>query len=372
MIAFAYAIPIITCLLLHFEFGYKGPGIAYFWIIILGEAIVGLLHWLGYSLHTSKTEYLGSMVRDINHEDSWTELVEVRETKTDSKGNSYTVTRIEERYHEEKYYFHTTLGTKFNTSYGFYSEVRDLWKLPSNVLRWSGSHIKGGVRFGTSYEMADFDYEQRENPKNWVPITESHSYTNKVQSSNSIFKFEKISDKEASEMGLLKYPAIYSHDAPCVLSNDISVSPDVDEMFRKFNAKFAPEFQMRLYILLFDAKRGVGISEQQRAYWQGGNKNEFVVCIGMKPNGTVEWARAFSWADEQSKEVETTQWLMHNPTLDWEEFYEWLKWNLMDWERKEFKDFDYISITLPLWQIITIYILSIAENAFAIHCALSY
>ena len=371
MIAFAYIIPIISCLLLHLEFDYDGAWTTYLWIILFGEGTVGLLHWLFYCFHTSKTEYLGAMVTDIYHEESWTELVEVKETKTDNRGNSYTVTRIEENYHKEKYYFHTTRGTKFNTDYDFYSYVRDLWRLPRTNLRWTGSHIKGGVRYGTAYEMSDFDCFERENPKNWVPITESNSYTNKVQASNSIFKFEKITDKEASELGLLKYPAIYSHDAPCVLSNDIHVTPQVDELFRKFNARFAPEYQMRLYILLFDTSKGVAISELQRAYWQGGNKNEFVVCIGMSTQGMVKWARAFSWADEQSKEIETAQWLMQHPKIDWSEFYTWLRWNLRDWKRKEFKDFDYINITLPLWQVISIYVLSVAESALALYIAVN-
>lgn len=371
MVGIIYLVPVLACLLLHFEFDYDGKWTAYLWTILWGEVTVGLLHWLFYKVYTSRTEYLGSMVRDINYEESWTELVEVSETKTDSKGNSYTVKRIEERYHKEKYYFHTTRGTKIKTDYGFYSFVRDLWKLPCTELSWSGNHIKGGVRYGSCYEMSDFDETERENPKNWVPITESHSYTNKVQASNSIFKFEKIDKKQASEMGLLDYPAIYSHDAPCVLSNDILVPKAVDELFRKFNARYAPEYQMRLYILLFDSSKGISISEHQRAYWQGGNKNEFVVCIGMKSNVEIEWARAFSWADEQSKEVKTSEWLMKHSNIDWEKFYSWLRWNLMDWKRKEFKDFDYISISLPLWQILIIFLLSIAENALAIYLIVS-
>lgn len=371
MIAVAYVIPIIACLLLHFEFEYDGSWSAYLWTIIFGEATAGLLHWFFYHQHTSCTEYLGSMVREINHEESWTELVEINETKTDAKGNSYTRTRIEERFHREKFYFYTTIGSKIDTDYSFYSYVRSIWGLPRHSLTWENRNIKGGIRFGSRYQMADFSYEEYENPKNWVPITEKHSYTNKVRASNSIFNFEKIEKKEASEMGLLDYPAIHYYDAACVLSKDILIPPDVDEMFRKFNARYAPEFQMRLYILLFDAARGVSISEKQRTYWQGGNKNEFVVCFGLSSNDEVKWARAFSWADDQTKEVEIAQWLMNLHKLDWNLLHDWLRWNLADWKRKEFKDFDYINITLPLWQIITIIVLSIAENAFAIYLAVS-
>ena len=329
MIAFAYVIPLIACILLRFEFGYDEKWSTFMWIILFGESTVGLGHWFFFRIHTSRTEYLGSMVSDINYEESWTELIEVQETRTDNKGNTYAVTKIKERYHKEQYYFHTTLGTKFSTDYGFYSYVRDIWKLPYTRLSWSGNKIKGGIRYGTRYKLSDFDGNERENPKNWISITESHYYTNKIQASNSIFKFETITKQEAYEIGLIDYPAIYSYDAPCVLSNEISISHDVDELFRKFNARYAPEFQMRLYILLFEASKGIGISELQRSYWQGGNKNEFVICIGMNPHYVVEWARAFSWADEQTKEVETAQWLMQHPNINWTELYDWLRWNCL-------------------------------------------
>ena len=371
MIAFAYIIPIIACLLLNLEFDYTGPWYTYLWIFVFGEATVGGLHWFFYNLYTSSTEYLGSMVQEINHEEGWTELVEIRETRTDKNGNSYTLTRIDERYHKEKYYLYTTRGSKIDTDYRFFFYVRDLWSVPRHTLSWEGRHIKGGVRFGSRYKRFDLDWEDLENPEKWVPITEKHSYTNKIKVSNSIFKFEKIGKPQAVEMGLLDYPSIYSNDAPCVLSNDILVSPFVDDLFRKFNARYAPEYQMRLYILLFDADKGVAISEHQRVYWQGGNKNEFVVCIGINPDQEVDWARAFSWSDEQIKEVETAQWLMEHPELDWIEFHDWLRFHLMDWKRKEFKDFDYISINLPLWQILAVTFLSISENVFAIYLVVS-
>lgn len=369
MIAFAYVIPIIACLLLHFEFEYDGSWTTYLWTIIFGEGTVGLLHWFFYHQHTSCTEYLGSMVRDINHEESWTELVEINETKTDGKGKTYTVTRIEERYHKDKYYLNTTRGSRIDINYIFYSHIKTLWGLPGHSLTWESKKIKGGIRFGTMYQIDDFNTVERDNPKNWVPITEKHSYTNKIRASNSIFNFEKIDKTEASEIGLINYPSIYLYDAPCVLSNDIPVHPYVDDLFRKFNARYAPEYQMRLYILLFDADKGISVSEQQRIYWQGGNKNEFVVCIGLNSKEEVKWVRACSWADEQTKEVETAQWLMKHSKIEWDTFHDWLKWHLIDWNRKEFKDFDYINVTLPLWQNIAIIILSVIENAFALYIA---
>lgn len=370
MTAVAYLIPVAACLLLHLEFGYEGKWTTYLWIMIFGEGTVGILHWLFYEVHTSKTEYLGSLVSDIVHEEEWTELVERTETRKDSRGNTYTVTRIEEKWHPEKYYFHTTRGSEIKTDFQFYAYVRRVWGLGRHELSWTGGHIKGGARFGSMYQMADFDYSERENPGNWVPVTEAGSYTNKVQASNSIFKFEKIEAEDARAMGLYDYPPICQHDAACVLSNEIAVPDGVDDLFRKFNGRYAPQAQMRLYVMLFDSSRGVSVSEMQRAYWQGGNKNEFSICIGMNRDSEVEWARAFSWADEQTKEVETAQWLMQHRNLDWQAFHDWFAYHIVDWNRKEFKDFDYIHITLPMWQILTIIIISIAENALALYMAI--
>lgn len=371
MIAFAYLIPVITCLLLHFEFDYEGKWTTYMWIMIFGEGATVALHWFFYNLCTSRTEYLGSLVEDIVHEESWTELIERTETKTDSNGKSYTVRRIDERYHPEKYYFHTTRGSEIGTDYDFFVYVRDLWKLPRTRLSWSGRSIKGGVRYGTQYERSDFEQAEYENPENWVPVTEKNSYTNKIRASNSIFKFEEISREEARELRLHDYPEISGHDSCCILSNDIEVPRDADDLFRKFNARYAPEVQMRLYVLLFDARKGIAISERQRAYWQGGNKNEFVVCIGMTGDNEVEWARAFSWADEQLLEVDTARWLMDNRDMDWERFYNWLRSHVPVWKRKEFSDFSYIRVTLPLWQILTTMALSAMVNVLMLYIVIN-
>lgn len=374
MVAFVYVIPVIACLLLHFEFDYDGEWTTYLWIMFAGEATAGGLHYFFFQMHTSATEYLGSTVSGIYHEDGWTELVERTETKTDSKGNSYTVKRIDEKWHREKYYFLTSLGSRFDCGSDFYRLVERTWKLAPVRVSWRGEHIKHGIRYGTENEFSQLDYSQQENPDYWVPITESNSYCNKIRRSNSIFKFERIDRRQARELGLYDYPFITDFDAPCILSYQCGygiVDDDVEKLFRKFNARIASQWEMRLYILLFPAEKGIAISEQQRAYWQGGNKNEFVVCVGIDAAGRVEWARTFSWADEQEIETQTSQRLMLNRNLDWQGFYDWLKWHLRDWRRKEFKDFDYINVNLPLWQLLAILLLSTLENALALYLVIN-
>ena len=120
---------------------------------------------------------------------------------------------------------------------------------------------------------------------------------------------------------------------------------------------------MRLYILLYDADvHDMKSVEKQRSYWQGGNKNEFVVCIGISKMTTVKWARAFSWADEPKLEVAVAAWFREHTYFDLRAFHAWMKEHYWIWERKEFADFDYIQISLKLWQQLTLIAVAIASS----------
>ncbi len=370
MIFGVYLLPVIACILLHFGFEYRGEWYVYLWLCLFGEATAAGAHYFFYRQHTYVTEYLGSIVKSIHYEEDWVELVETTETRTDGNGHSYQVKKIREKYHPEKYYFFSSLDTKFKCDYLFYSYVKNLWRISGYTDSWSGSSIKGGRRYGKSYRFNDFPPAEEQNIDNWVPVTETHKYKNKIRCSNSILKHERIDEQQAMDMGLVDYPEIIDFDAPCIISRDRTVPEEIDRYFRKFNARIAPKSEMRLYIILFDESRGIGITEHQKNYWQGGNKNEFVLCIGLNYRNNVKWARAFSWADEQQKEVDVAQWVINQGTLNWEKLFNYLSSHLSDWKRKEFSDFNYINVTLPLWHTLGVYGISAAENALAICIAL--
>lgn len=371
MIAVAYLIPFLACVILRFTFDYSEGAQAYFMIIAFGELTVGGLHWLFHRYQSTAIEFLGSLVKTIHREDSWTELIHTTETQTDSTGKTYTVSKVREKYHPEKYYFKTTIGSKFTSGKSFFYYVAGIWNIEPRHDSWSCTNIKGGRRYGIHYTAVDIPIKESGNPGKWVPVTEKHRYTNRIRRSNSVFKYEIINTEKAEFLGLCAYPTIKDFDAPCVLSRDIPVDPAVDEMFRKFNGRYASQWQMRLYIILYDASRGIGTSEHQRAYWQGGHKNEFTLCIGIADINRIAWAHAFSWAESQQIEIEISQWLISQKRLNWDSLYDKLLFSLPQWKRKQFKDFDYINVTLELWQIALILAGSIVENLIAIIIALN-
>lgn len=366
MIAPAYLIPPLACLLLRLGFDFTGGAQPYLLILLFGELTVGGLHWFFLHYQSTATEFLGSLVSSIHREDPWIELVRSTETRTDSSGRSYSVSRVRERRHSEKYYFRTTIGSEFACGKDFFLRVAQRWAIKGRRNYWSGSHIKGGRRYGLYYTDRDFTAAESSDPQRWVPVTEKHRYQNKIRRSNSIFKYEHISRARAQENGLCDYPEIEDFDAPCILSHDIPIPAGADEMFRRFNGRYASGWQMRLYIVLFEASRGAGVSELQREYWQGGHKNEFTICLGLTADDRIAWARAFSWADSQQVEVDLARWLMAQRRLNWEKIYHRLLYTLNVWQRKEFKDFDYIDVGLTPRQTLAIYLLSLLENAFAL------
>ena len=94
------------------------------------------------------------------------------------------------------------------------------------------------------------------------------------------------------------------------------------------------------------------------------NKNELVVCLGMKDNTHIEWCNAFSWSDSPKIDLLTEQYFTENNTLDLKEYSNLVIENLNrgDWKRKEFSDFEYIRLELSNSQCIGLVILLLLYN----------
>jgi spore maturation protein CgeB len=114
---------------------------------------------------------------------------------------------------------------------------------------------------------------------------------------------------------------------------------------------------------VWDKSKSIAISEEQRSYWQGGNKNEFVVCLGYdRAKDSVTWCNAFSWCDDPKLEVATKRYFLDNPRIDLYHYAIWLENNIDLWHRKEFKDFDYLSVPLTSGQQTALLIITLLFN----------
>jgi len=254
--------------------------------------------------------------------------------------------------------------------------------------------------------------------------TSRHQYENRVKATDlSIFNIPLVKEEEVDSLGLFRYPehkksSWFSKtnglEYPTILGT--KVSKETHEKFRNLNAKFGVDNHLRLWILVFEDKP-MSIAQYQENYWVKGNQNELVVCIGKKGN-EIQWSHAFSWGyndvltvsiknevlnlygykdtivDKKDPIIPLTKDIkdkvfgetgkklpdvipIKNPNTNdtiikvktktpvlteetWNYYYEYLNDNLHKFERRQFEEFDYLTVEPSKGAVIFIYLLALA------------
>ena len=199
--------------------------------------------------------------------------------------------------------------------------------------------------------------------------TVARSYSNKIRASRSVFNFKEISKDEAKELGLYDYPEIINdHQNPLIgYKNPRSI--DINRL-RYINAFYGKTKQFRTFVIVFYDKPA-SIAEMQRSYWFGGNKNEFVTCVGINSQtNEIDWVNVFNWLEVPKMNVECEYYFSNKEHFDPCEYADWIHSNINQWQRREFKDFDYLEVELSdtqyMWMFIITLIYSIGISIFIV------
>ena len=311
------------------------------------------------------SEYLGGYITKITHYDEWDEWIHKTCTRQvpcgrDSKG--HTIYRTEtydcsyRDYHPECWTYTDNYNREeyfYNKSY-FDAAMKELGH-PKMVFRDMHRHY-----YRIDGDAQDYFYDGT--VQHIRPLVWSETYRNKILASHSIFKFEDIDDEEADSLGLFRYPEVNDNDQAVILG--FKAGKKVHKQYKYINSVYGSKKQFRIYVLVFRDKP-LEISEKQKSYWQGGNKNEFVLCLGYNTKkGTIDWCNPFSWCDKPELEVATKRYFRDHPKMDLSEYPQWLENHLHLWKRKEFKDFDYIENELTKGQSIALLIIILILDIF--------
>ena len=358
-----YIIPFLVSVFLLFFFRKKVVWWEYIVMIAVPIVVSLIVRLIMVSYNNTDTEYLGDYITKVRHYDDWDEWVHRTCTRTVKSGKT-TVTQTYDcsyrQYHPERWSYFDQDGEEH---WVFYKEEFD------EIVRRFGTKMIF-VDMHRRYYTKDGDaqeYRWNGSEKTAWPVTHSHKYKNKLQNSRSIFNFEEIDKEYADSIGLYDYPPIEKYDQNPILSHTIKLPKNQEDALRYTNGFYGKKHQFRVFVLLFENK-DIEISEKQRSYWKGGNKNELVVCLGVK-NNKVDWCNAFSWCDVPTIDVKTETYFAQNDTLDLKAYSDLLRESLDngDWVRKNFEDFSYLKPELSLTQQIWILVISILLNVgFAI------
>lgn len=313
------------------------------------------------------TEYLGGYMAKVSHYDDWDEWIVQTCTRevpcgTDKDGNTIYETETYDcsyrEYHPERWTYTDNHGNEeyFYDKDDFERALKELG-YPKMVF----------VDMNRDYYKKDGDkqdYFWDGNVNTVRALVTKHKYVNKLMSSNSIFKYENISEEDAAKEGLFDYPQVIDDDQDVVLG--YKVGKGTSKRFKYINSIYGEKKQFRVYILVFKDKP-LKISEMQKSYWQGGNKNEFIVCLGYDTKSKkITWCNPFSWCDSPKLEVATKRYFRTHTRLDLWNYGDWLMKNLNLWKRKEFKDFDYIDSSLSDGEEKFLFMFSLLMNIIAV------
>ena len=240
-------------------------------------------------------------------------------------------------------------------------------KYESLVKLWSATQVFVDLNRNINYHGScgkDGDmYKIKWDGKAETSLTTTYtkSFENILKCNHSAFNYPEVSEEDAKKHGLYDYPKVqdYYHQKT-VLGLD-----SIDYKYKRFlerkldylNGMYGSKYKVRVYTLFFKDK-DINSAFLQEAYWDGGNQNEIVICIGVNNQGEYQWVKPFSWCDNKRVIVDIREDLMEQKRINPNGMYDvYIKSVSSYWKYKSFKDFNYLSFEPTTGQLIFVYVL---------------
>ena len=335
--------------------------VAWFEVIppVISSIFIGVIMKLIVSFSmTTDYEYHGGYAVRIENQKAWTEWyeVDVDDYCTDSNGKRYVCGSHKETrytYHPETWMLKDSNGYPVYIDSSNYYQIKNYWKLNETIDPGHSDdyhHYSGDGRLFYCVWNSDMN--------TIVPVTTEWRYTNKIQAADqSLFHFREVSKADIDFFQLYDLPKIYSFYKMNYISGTAPDAYLANKELEIQNALLGRSKQVQMRILLFQNKT-VDAALMQEAYWQGGNKNEFNLCIGIDGNNNVQWAKVFSWSEEELLKIKVRDYVQQMGKLDLVKTVDFMAKSVQsDFVRKQFKDFDYLELKIPFWAHVTTFIL---------------
>ena len=333
-----------------------------FLFLLLNIVVAILINTGLYYGATSKTrfnEILNYQVLSVRHLERWTTEESRTETYscgTDSDGNTKYCTRTVyyTKTHGPYWYAFDNLGNRRRIDQNQYTKWRRIWDNEDKIGENRGTSAFGDRSITGGIYSSNWNHEFN----TIFPYQSIGRYVNKIRASDSVLS-RSTSDQELIE----KFPRpADSSDYHNSIRNysEVSVSQEDQMIFSRLNAKLGVSYQVHNIIMLFDANEYTQyVVQDVLNAWDGPNKNELVVFIGVRDNSIV-WSESHSWSDHKIIHAMVARNTRDLGELDFEKIKDILHKNIVEhWRRKSFQDFDYISVRIHWGWIMAAYLVTI-------------
>lgn len=320
MIYSAFLIPLIISIACFFIYSKKIT----WWEILLniGATSVGILivTVIMSSSFKNDEEYNGYFIKEARYYEYWETYVDQTCTSTVSCGENCTTTVTYDcSYCDTNSPVYSLVDTGNNEYYVSENEYKNyvrLWNHKSPEFVELNRRIDESGSCGEDGDMYRVTWNG--DIKNSVASTKKIYYKNKLKANKSAFDYPTISSEKARSIGLYDYPKVDNYYQNSVLGSD-SLNFKNKKYFNKrinyINGLYGNTHNSRVYILLFKNKP-LDIAIKQEYYWEGGNRNELVICIGVDDKANITWVKPFSWTSNKTILPNVREDLMEIGTLN--------------------------------------------------------
>lgn len=349
MLYVSLLVPIVAIIVLAVWFKHKMHILEYIGQFFVPVALIACC-WYAVRLGiTTDSQYATFYAVSAVHEEDWNEYVHRTCTRKVGKTTqTYDCSYV--RYHPDHYYMVDNAGNKYTVDSGKYQHLVSNWGTGETVIGHHSGYTNSGDILEVSYPNIVNKMEV---------IVDDRYYTNKVAASHSVFNFSDVTEEEVVSNGLYEYPNIsWDHYCPSVLGwNDT-------RCFDVLNARQAYYRNCRVIVLVYHNKP-MSVFELQRNYWKNGNQNEFIIGVGVDSSSKVQWVNTMTWCERddfnaEAKSVFVSQ-IGENLNLC-EAAQEIEALVKTKWIPKDFHDFDYVKIDIPIFYDILVLLASILSS----------
>jgi len=333
-------------------------------LFVINGLVVLSLFVICNNIGLSEYERLGGYITSAEYYEEWDEWVTATCTREESDGvdsDGKPKTKTVEydcsyrQYHPPYWVATTSMDTIVDIDEQDYNNIVKLFGNNELVDLHRHFYTIDGNKYVTKWPGTD---------RTLQPYYTYHRYTNKVRNTNNVFSYPTVEDKS----NLYEYPRLADKlNDPAILGQANGIS-EADRLLQVYNAKMGAVKQIRIWILLFhNLPRTIGVD--QESYWKGGHKNELIICIGLNDNGT-QWCHPICWSPDNTTtnevlKIDIRNYVEQQKRFDLVKTVEYITQSATSkFQRKQFKEFDYLEVTTPVWPVILTHLFSLTLIAW--------
>lgn len=321
------------------------------WIIssLVALITISIIHLVTWTALTNDVETWSGQVVSVNYmpkwRAEWTEIETYTVTKSNGERESKTRRVHKSENHPDKWFVETSFDP-VNIDEDKYTELVKLF----------GNRIQKKHGYRPNFVSGDrYDYWV-DNDTGWIePITIVKNWTNRIKASTSLFRHIKVSDDNQ----VFKYPKNKDHFRSSRLVGDAVSKIDIIK-WDQMNSRLGPTKFVNVVMIGFSSESELYLAQQQEAKWQGGKKNDLVICYG----GNPRWSYVFGWTDSTIVKRNLETIILNSEDISSELIPSIEKEISLNYQLKNWEEMNYLDVTAPLGSYIAVLIIMAISQYF--------